>query len=84
MYRILDPVGNSVGRRARVFSVVKEARLAAGLDINWDYFTAVLVDLYGNVICSERHMARFSRTDAYYQEMGAGRTAYVRKGGRPP
>ena len=76
-------VGNSVGRRARVFSVVKEARLAAGLDINRDYFTAVLVDLYGNVICSERHMARFSRTDAYYQEMGRAVLHMFEKAGVP-
>ena len=63
-------VGSSVGRRARVFSVVREAKLAAGLDINENYFTAVLVDLYGNVICSEKHAVSFSRTDAYYKEMG--------------
>lgn len=63
-------VGNSVGRRARVFSVVKEAKLAVGLDINQDYFTAVLVDLYGNVICCEKHAVSFSRTDAYCKEMG--------------
>ena len=30
------------------FSIVKDARLAVGLDINQDYYTAVLVDLLGN------------------------------------
>jgi len=30
------------GRRARAFSIVKDARLAVGLDINQDYYTADL------------------------------------------
>lgn len=63
-------IGSTGGRRARAFSIVKDARLAVGLDISKDYFTAVLVDLLGNVICSEKQMVRFSRTDAYYRKIG--------------
>lgn len=59
------------GRRARAFSVIKDARLAVGLDINQDYYTAVLVDLLGNVICSKKQNFPFSQTDGYYREIGA-------------
>ena len=58
------------GRRARAFSIVKDARLAVGLDINQDYYTAVLVDLLGNVICSKRQRFPFSQSDDYYRQIG--------------
>lgn len=58
------------GRRARAFSIVKDARLAVGLDINQDYYTAVLVDLLGSVICSKRQRFPFSQSDDYYRQIG--------------
>ena len=56
--------------RARAFSIVKDARLAVGLDINQDYYTAVLVDLLGSVICSKRQRFPFSQSDDYYRQIG--------------
>ena len=55
---------------ARAFSIVKDARLAVGLDINQDYYTAVLVDLLGSVICSKRQRFPFSQSDDYYRQIG--------------
>ena len=63
-------IGSTGGRRARAFSIVKDAKLAVGLDISRDYFTVVLVDLLGNVICSEKQAVGFSRTDDYYRKIG--------------
>ena len=48
----------------------KGARLAVGLDINQDYYTAVLVDLLGSVICSKRQRFPFSQSDDYYRQIG--------------
>mgnify|MGYP000202319984 FL=1 len=41
-----------------------------GLDINQDYYTAVLVDLLGSVICSKRQRFPFSQSDDYYRQIG--------------
>lgn len=63
-------VGNTGGRRARVYSMVHSARTAIGLDITRHHITAVSLDLGGNVIATLQKRRDFSRTDAYYRQMG--------------
>ena len=63
-------IGNTGGRRARVFSVVKDAKLSIGLDIDKTGVTAVLVDLKGNIVCKEQKYIGFSQSDSYYRQIG--------------
>ena len=60
-------VGNTGGRRAKVFSVVKNARCAVGLDITRNHITAVTVNLFGEVIGCIRKNIIFEQTDTYYK-----------------
>lgn len=63
-------VGNTGGRRARAYSLVTNARTAIGLDITRHHVTAVALNLQGTIIASRRRRLDFSRTDAYYRELG--------------
>lgn len=63
-------IGNTGGRRARAYSLVKEARTAIGLDITKHHVTAVAVDLSGSIIATNRKRIHFSRSDSYYQNLG--------------
>ena len=63
-------VGNTGGRRARTYSLVKDARTAIGLDITKHHVTAVAVDLSGAIIATIRKRLNFSRSDCYYRNLG--------------
>jgi predicted NBD/HSP70 family sugar kinase len=63
-------MGNTGGRKAKVYSIVKDARLAIGLDITRHYISAVVVNLSGEVINSIRTGYDFSLTDNYYKKIG--------------
>lgn len=58
------------GRRAKTWTFVKDARVAAGLDLTKDYVIAALVDLSGRVISHTRTPLKFERSAAYYQKLG--------------
>jgi predicted NBD/HSP70 family sugar kinase len=62
--------GNTGGRRAKTYSIVKDARVAIGLDITRHYITAVVADLSGEVINSIHTDYDFSLTNAYYKKIG--------------
>lgn len=62
-------VGNTGGRRAKVYSIVKDARTAIGLDISRHHMTAVAIDLSGTVIGHTRIRYDFSRTTEYYTQL---------------
>ena len=64
-------LGNTGGRRARLYSLVAEARTAIGLEITRNHLTAVALDLRGTIIASYRRRLDFARTDSYYRELGA-------------
>ncbi len=64
-------VGNTGGRRAKTYDVVRDARVAIGLDITRNHITVVMVDLTGAVISRTRVREKFERTDAYYRRLGA-------------
>ena len=63
-------MGNTGGRSAKVYSVVKNARTAIGLDISRKYVSAVAVDLFGTIICQKKLDLRFERSAAYFETLG--------------
>ena len=63
-------MGNTGGRSAKVYSVVKDARLAIGLDISRKYVSAVAIDLFGNIVCQKKLDLRFERSTAYFETLG--------------
>jgi len=62
-------VGNTGGRRAKVYDIVRDARTAIGIDITKNHITAVAVDLTGAVIACERIRCKFEKSDAYYKQL---------------
>jgi len=63
-------VGHTGGRRAKTYSIVRNARTAVGLDITRNHITAVAVDLTGGVIAQHRERYKFERSDSYYKHLG--------------
>ncbi len=64
-------LGNTGGRRAAGYSVVRDKCIAVGLDLTENYLVATLVDLNGGVILSEQKDFAFSNSDAYWKEAAA-------------
>ncbi|MDR0709258.1 MAG: ROK family protein [Spirochaetaceae bacterium] len=63
-------VGHTGGRRAKTWTIVKDARIAIGLDVTRDYVIAVAVDLAGEIIYRTQKWCKFTRSDAYYKKLG--------------
>ena len=63
-------VGNTGGRRAAVYSYVRSARLAIGLDITRHVVTAVAVDLDGQVVGKLQRRREFRLDRDYYASLG--------------
>jgi len=63
-------VGHTGGRRAKTYSIVRNARTAIGLDITRNHITVVVVDLAGNVIIQNRERYKFERSDRYFKHLG--------------
>jgi len=63
-------IGNTGGRRAKTYDIIKDARTAIGLDITRNHVTAVAVDLTGSIIDCVRTRKNFELTDDYYQYIG--------------
>ncbi len=59
------------GRKARLLSVVKDARYAAGVNITAHHLEMVLVGLDGTVLTSKRVRLLFELTHSYYRRFGA-------------
>ncbi|MDR2393465.1 MAG: ROK family protein [Treponema sp.] len=64
-------LGHTGGRRAKTWTMVKDARIAIGLDVTRDYVIAVAVDLSGKIIYRTQKWCKFTRSDAYYKKLGA-------------
>jgi predicted NBD/HSP70 family sugar kinase len=64
-------VGHTGGRRAKTWTIVKDARIAIGLDVTRDYVIAAAVDLTGEIIYRTQKWCKFTRSDAYYKKLGA-------------
>lgn len=63
-------LGNTGGRRAKTYDIVKDARVSIGLDITRNHITVVMVDLTGGVMSRTRVRRRFQRADEYYRYLG--------------
>lgn len=58
------------GRKAKLISVVKDARYAIGVNVTAHHLEMILVGLDGSVILSRRLRLCFAPTHAYYQQFG--------------
>ena len=52
-------IGNTGGRRAKTYSIVRDARTAIGIDVTKHHVTAVAVDLNGAIIAKTRTKLTF-------------------------
>ena len=59
-------LGNTGGRRAAGYSVVRDKYIAAGIDLTETYLMVTLVDLNGDVLRSEKKECVFSNDAAYW------------------
>ena len=62
--------GNTGGRNAKDYVIVKDARSAIGLDITRHHVTAVAVNVAGDIIDMIRTRRDFEFTDIYMQRLG--------------
>ena len=74
-------VGHTGGRKARTYSMVKNARTAIGLDITRNRIAVVLVDLSGKVISEKNEQCKFERTESYFRRIGQHIEEVVKKYG---
>lgn len=70
LVEISGSIGNTGGRRARAYGIVKDARTAIGLDITKNHVAVVAIDLTGSIIECVRTRKKYERTDEYYQYIG--------------
>lgn len=70
--------GHTGGRRAVIYSLVRDARVALGIDCTSNHVTIVAVDLIGTIITRQRNRMRFEDTDAYYQYIGDALQDFIR------
>lgn len=68
------------GRKAYNFEIVKDARVAIGIDILKDRIHIVAVDLYGMIIKKCTHMLNFLTGENYYQKLGSLVSDFIREG----
>lgn len=62
-------IKNTVGRNAVAYSYLKNARVAAGLDLTLHHIRGVLVNLSGEVVYSFQERMNYERTDAYFRHV---------------
>lgn len=67
------------GRKPQVIMPVRESRLTIALNIRKTYVRIVLVDLFGDVVRSEREELQFADTDEYSETLGAITDAFIVK-----
>lgn len=70
--------GHTGGRRAVTYSIVRDAKVALGIDVTLNHVTVVAVDLTGNIISFSRHRMKFKAEDTYYQYVGNTLTALIK------
>lgn len=63
-------IGHTGGRRAVTYSLVRNAKVALGIDITQNHVTTVALDLTGAIISSKRHRRHFEATDEYFSYLG--------------
>ena len=78
---ISGSVGNTGGRRAKTYSLVRGARTAIGIDVKKHNATAVAMDLEGCIIGSVRRNVAYASSDSYYRVLGEMVSELVQKNG---
>lgn len=81
LIQISGSQGHTGGRRAITYSIIKDARVALGLDVTPHHVTIVAVDLTGAIIAFTRHRMKFEAADSYYQQVGNALDALIRDTG---
>jgi predicted NBD/HSP70 family sugar kinase len=76
--------GHTGGRRAKAYTLIKNARIALGFDITRHHICIVAVDLHGNIIGKNRIRYNFSLTDKYFRQLGSMVEELVEKLGVAP
>lgn len=62
--------GNTGGRNAVAYSVVRDARVAFGIEITSNHISMAALDLLGNIVASERYRIPFVSSEDYYRNLG--------------
>lgn len=76
--------GNTGGRRAKGYAVVQDAKVAVGVDINKQHYSAVVLDLQGNLLAKMKEYCVFQDSDSYYEKIGAAVDKVVDESGVCP
>jgi predicted NBD/HSP70 family sugar kinase len=66
------------GRSAAGYSIVQNARLAVGVDLNKTHISVVIMDLYGDILQSHHEHCGFENKTEYYKRV-AGHVASLMK-----
>ncbi len=69
------------GRSSKIYEVVKDFRVAVGVNITNHHITAVTVNLTGEVTARVRFRQPFSRDDAYCRRLGQAVEQVISEGG---
>lgn len=70
LIKVTGSYGNMVGRKAMTYSVVRDAKVALGVDVTKNHVTVVVVDLLGNLMALERHRLSFAPEDIFFRTVG--------------
>lgn len=62
-------IGKTVGRRATVYSICENAKVAMGIDITKNHITVVCVNLKADCIYTKRIRYPFQRCDSYLKKL---------------
>lgn len=62
--------GNTGGRRATTYSLIRDARIALGIDVTRNHITIAALDLTGSIITFRRYRLTFQPADPYFQSVG--------------
>lgn len=63
-------LASGIGRKAAAYSIRPESRGAVGVEVLPDHISAVLLNLYGEVVKKREVPLKFSQEDAYFIKLG--------------
>lgn len=81
LIEIAGSQGYTGGRRAVTYSIVRDSKIALGIDVTLNHVTIVAVNLTGAIITSSRHRMRFTGDDEYYNNVGNILASLVKNAG---
>lgn len=64
-------LASGIGRKAAAYAVYPSARVAVGVEVLQERVTAVVIDLYGEVMAKKERPLVFAQEDAYFQSIAA-------------